>query len=286
MTQNYDLVLPSYAKINLGLYILGKREDGYHNIWTIFQELEFHDTLFFSTHCDTLTITTSHPTLSEGKDNLIYKAVQLLKKEANCPEHVAIHLEKNIPLGAGLGGGSSNAAMTLLGLNRLFQLGLSQETLISLGAELGSDVPFFLYGGAALATGRGEEIQPLPRFPKFWILLIYPKIEISSGWAYKNLKIKLTKIQPISTVLSQLRELKITGSQKTPLKNMLEEPVMERYPIIRSIKAQLIKNGAEWALMSGSGSTVFGIFAEKKLAEHALRQMEQPDWLMVVSGMR
>ena len=283
MPHSYDLIFPSHAKINLGLYVLNKRPDGYHNIWTIFQEIEFHDTLYFKKHSGKLAITTNIPSLPLGEGNLVYQAVQLLKRKAHCPEHVMIHIEKHIPLGAGLGGGSSNAAATLRGMNHLFHLGLRLQDLVSLGAELGADVPFFLYGGTALATGKGERIQPLSPFPKVWILLINPGIYISSGWAYKNVNLKLTNSRAVNSVIPKIDDVVITGDCITPLSNMLEEPVMRQYPIIRAIKAQLIDNGAEWAMMSGSGSTVFGIFNDKDLAKRTLRHMERPEWLLGVT---
>lgn len=282
----YDLVVPSFAKINLGLYVLGKRADGYHDIWTIFQELDFHDTLFFQKSSEPLQITTTTPSLSVGKENLIYQAVRLLHARTGCSQQVKIHLEKRIPLSAGLGGGSSNAAATLQGLNQLFDLKLTMNDLALLGAELGSDVPFFVYGGTAIATGRGENIQQRSSFPPFWVGLIFPGFGVSSGWAYKKLNLKLTNFKGIISVLPQVNDIIITGERCTPLMNMLEEPVIKKYPIIRSIKTQLVQYGADWALMSGSGSAVFGIFRDSATAEYALRHMEQPNWMMVVTGIR
>lgn len=282
----YDLILPSYAKINLGLYVLGKRADGFHDIWTIFQELEFHDTLYFRRSSEPLRITTTHPELAVGADNLVYRAVQLFQEYTGCPMPVHIHIEKSIPLGAGLGGGSSNAATTLRGMNRLFELHLTTEELCALGAKLGSDVPFFLYGGTAVATGRGEQLRRYPSFPPFWVLLIFPGFEVSSGWAYKNLNLKLTNSEGIISLLPQFNDIVITGDAQTPFVNMLEEPVIKKYPIIGCIKARLLHYGAEWALMSGSGSSVFGIFRDKTTAEHALQHLEQPDWMMIVTGIR
>jgi 4-diphosphocytidyl-2-C-methyl-D-erythritol kinase len=283
MTHEWDLIVPAHAKINLGLYVLGRRSDGYHEIRTIFQELEFHDTLCFRKHADKLRITTDHPSLPIGENNLVWQAVRLLSQRTSCPENVVIHIEKKIPLGAGLGGGSSNAAATLLGMNRLFQLGLPLNELAVLGAELGSDVPFFLHGGTALATGRGEHIHPLSDVSPVWVLLVNPGIHVSSGWAYKNLNLRLTNSQEIISVLPQERDIVLTGVKRTPLKNMLEEPVIRKYPVIRSIKAQLLDNGAEWAMMCGSGSTVFGIFNRKASVEKARQHMERPDWLVVVT---
>lgn len=277
-----DLRMPSHAKINLGLYVLGKRPDGYHDIWTIFQELEFHDVLYFTKRDAPLTLTTNHPTLPVGDENLVCRAVRAFAQKTGCPTQLAIHLEKQIPLGAGLGGGSSNAAAALRGLNQLFQVGTSQKELAALGATLGSDVPFFLHGGTAIGTGRGEQIEPLPDLPPCWILLINPRIHVSSAWAYKNINLKLTNFPTKNNVFSQQHNA-VTDALRT-LENMLEEPVISHYPIIVSIKNRLLEEGAEWASMSGSGSTVFGVFKEKELAEQALRQIERPDWLLVVTS--
>ena len=277
-----DLRMPSHAKINLGLYVLGKRPDGYHDIWTIFQELEFHDVLYFTKRDAPLTLTTNHPTLPVGDENLVCRAARAFAQKTGCPTQLAIHLEKQIPLGAGLGGGSSNAAAALRGLNQLFQVGISQKELAALGATLGSDVPFFLHGGTAIGTGRGEQIEPLPDLPPCWILLINPRIHVSSAWAYKNINLKLTNFPTKNNVFSQQHNA-VTDALRT-LENMLEEPVISHYPIIASIKNRLLEEGAEWANMSGSGSTVFGVFKEKELAEQALRQIERPDWLLVVTS--
>lgn len=277
-----DLRMPSHAKINLGLYVLGKRPDGYHDIWTIFQELEFHDVLYFTKRDAPLTLTTNHPTLPVGDENLVCRAARAFAQKTGCPTQLAIHLEKQIPLGAGLGGGSSNAAAALRGLNQLFQVGTSQKELAALGATLGSDVPFFLHGGTAIGTGRGEQIEPLPDLPPCWILLINPRIHVSSAWAYKNINLKLTNFPTKNNVFSQQHNA-VTDALRT-LENMLEEPVISHYPIIASIKNRLLEEGAEWASMSGSGSTVFGVFKEKELAEQALRQIERPDWLLVVTS--
>ena len=277
-----DLRMPSHAKINLGLYVLGKRPDGYHDIWTIFQELEFHDVLYFTKRDAPLTLTTNHPTLPVGDENLVCRAARAFAQKTGCPTQLAIHLEKQIPLGAGLGGGSSNAAAALCGLNQLFQVGASREELAALGATLGSDVPFFLHGGTAIGTGRGEQIEPMPDLPPCWILLINPRIHVSSAWAYKNINLKLTNFPTKNNVFSQQHNA-VTDALRT-LENMLEEPVISHYPIIASIKNLLLEEGAEWASMSGSGSTVFGVFKEKELAEQALRQIERPDWLLVVTS--
>lgn len=284
MTDSWDLQMAAHAKINLGLYILGKREDGYHDIWTVFQELEFHDTLFFSTTGHRLRISSDHPALPLGEENLVYRAVQRLSQQTGCPDALHIHIQKNIPLGAGLGGGSSNAAAALSGMNELFRIGLSQGELAEIGAELGSDVPFFCYGGTAIGTGRGEKIRPLPDFQGKWVALINPGIHVSTRWAYKNLKLKLTKIPALITLLQQANGTAgITEVHYSQFQNMLENPVMQQYPILHSIKAHFLASGAEAALMSGSGSTVFGLFACKESGENALQQLEQPGWLRIMT---
>lgn len=281
-----DLIVPSYAKINLGLSIVGKRADGYHELVTLFQELQFHDTLSFSTDATALTLTSNQPELSVGADNLICRAVQALAQRTGCPTAVNIHLDKQIPLGAGLGGGSSNAAATLRGLNRLFDLRVAASDLHAIAADLGSDVPFFLFGGTALATGRGEQIQPLPDLPPRWVMLIYPGIHIASAWAYKNLKFQLTNFEAFHYEIPQYNASEITGLQYGALQNMLTAPVIEKYPIIQTITSELRAHGAEGALMSGSGSTVFGIFQEQAAAEHTLQQMERGGWLTVLTSFK
>ena len=277
----FDLVIPSYAKVNLGLYVVGKRPDGYHDIWTIFQQIEFHDLLYFNGHDAPLSVTTSHPDLPGGEDNLVYRAVRLLAQKYGCSDRVAIHIDKRIPMGAGLGGGSSNAAAALRGMNHLFQLGLTRSQLAEIGATLGSDVVYFLYGGTALGTGRGEQIKPLPELPALWLLLVYPAIHVSSGWAYKNINLKLTKNIPLN-MWDIERKDDVAGLLYT-LENMLEEPVSARYPIIGELKTRLINIGAEAAMMSGSGSTVFGIFKDKEFAEYARQQVQTPEWQCIVT---
>lgn len=283
MTQRWDLAIPAYAKLNLGLRVLGKRPDGYHAIETIFQEIEFHDTLYFRKQPEKLTLTANLPDLPLGEENLIWRAVQLLHQHSGCPIELAIHVEKQIPLGAGLGGGSSDAAATLNGLNRLYDLRLPQTQLVRLGAQLGSDVVFFLYGGTAFGCGRGEQIQPLVDISPVWVVLVSPGIPISSGWAYKKLNLKLTNFQGVISVLPEFTEEYITGERQVFRENTLEHPVIRKYPVIQHIKEALQACGAEWAMMSGSGSTVFGIFQEKTVAEQARQRMEQPGWLVVLT---
>jgi 4-diphosphocytidyl-2-C-methyl-D-erythritol kinase len=286
--QTWNLILPAHAKINLGLRVLGKRPDGFHQILTVFQEVAFHDTLYFR-HADAaFAFTANHPDVPGDDANLIVRAVRLIEQATDCPMRVVIHLDKQIPLGAGLGGGSSNAAAALRGLNQLFDLRLSQADLATLGAQLGSDVAFFVYGGTALASGRGEQVQPLADLDPTWVLLVNPGLHVSSAWAYKNLNLKLTNFQGLNSVCPKFEEGQIAGIRRVLAGNALEEPVMRQYPVIREIKATIQACGAEWTLMSGSGSTVFGLFTRKDAAEHARRHLERqrsehPDWLVVLT---
>ncbi len=279
----WELSLRSHAKMNLGLYVLGRRPDGFHNIWTIFQELEWHDTLYVRRQTGRSTFTTNHPDLPTGKDNLVCQALQLLREYTGFSDHIGIHLEKRLPLSAGLGGGSSNAAATLRGLNHLVNGACSLEELHTLAAELGSDVPFFLYGGTAIGTGRGENIHLLDDLPTTWVVLVNPKISVSSGWAYKNINLKLTNSEGIIRVLQNLKDIAITGEGRVSLHNMLEQPVIEQHPVIGSLKTRLLECGAEWAMMSGSGATVFGIFQDQEQAAQALHRMQQPGWVTHVT---
>jgi 4-diphosphocytidyl-2-C-methyl-D-erythritol kinase len=168
-------------------------------------------------------------------------------------------------------------------MNRLYDLGLPQAQLVELGAQLGSDVVFFLYGGTAFGSGRGEQIRPLTDISPVWVVLVNPGIHVSSGWAYKKLNLKLTNFQGIISVLPEFREDHVTGEQPLFRENMLERPVIHEYPVIQEIKEALQTCGAEWAMMSGSGSTVFGIFKEKTVAEQARQRMKQPGWLVVLT---
>ncbi len=280
---NWDLTLSAHAKINLGLRVLGKRPDGFHAIQTVFQEVEFHDTLYFRKSSPEFSLTTNHATLPTGAHNLIARAVQVLHRETGCSTQVAVHVDKQIPLGAGLGGGSSDAAATLRGVNTLFELQLPQERLVELGAQLGSDVAFFLYGGTAVASGRGEQVQPIADITPVWVVLVNPGIHVSSAWAYKNLNLRLTNFQGIRSVLPKFEEGHITGIQDVFSENMLEDPVIREYPVLRDIKEALQACGAVWAMMSGSGSTVFGIFEQEAVAKYARQRMERPDWLVVLT---
>jgi 4-diphosphocytidyl-2-C-methyl-D-erythritol kinase len=262
------LHLESPAKVNLRLDILKKRKDGYHEVRTILQKISLHDTLLFSLKEGRgISITTDHPHLPTGKRNLVYQAAQSVLKKSGYKAGVRIEIKKKIPLGAGLGGGSSNAATTLNALNRLLKLDLSKRELMEMGLRIGADVPFFFLEGAAVGRGIGERLKKI-ELPGLWYVLIYPNFEVSTRWAYQNFV--LTKRQ---------FDFNLQKFTRTPeevsggLRNDLEEVVSRGYPQIGIMKRILYSAGALGALMTGSGPTVFGIFSEERGASEAYRKV-------------
>jgi 4-diphosphocytidyl-2-C-methyl-D-erythritol kinase len=274
------LHLESSAKVNLRLEILKKREDGYHEVRTILQKISLHDTLLFSLKMGRgISIRTSHPHLPTGKNNLVYRAAQSVLERSDYKGGVLIEIKKKIPLGAGLGGGSSNAAMTLKALNQLLRLDLSKKELMEMGAGIGADVPFFFLEGAAIGSGIGERLVKI-RLPVLWYVLIYPNFEVSTRWAYQNFV--LTKRQ------FHINLHKFTNAPhdiSRGLRNDLEEVVSKEYPEIGVMKKMLCSAGAEGALMSGSGPTVFGIFSEERGASEAhkkvRRMVKSKGWIVL-----
>jgi len=264
------LQLKSPAKVNLRLEILKRREDGYHDIRTIFQKISLYDTLSLSLKKEKgISITTDHPDLPVGKGNLIYQAVQMILKKSEYQGGLTVNIRKQIPMGAGLGGGSSNAATILKALNQLLEVGLSAKALMKMGLHLGADVPFFFSGGAAMATGIGERLKKID-LPELWYVLINPKFEVSTRWAYQNFV--LTK---------RHFHFNLQKFAKTPegvsrlLWNDLEGGVSKKYPQIQAMKKMLLSAGALGALMTGSGPTVFGVFSVKEDAEKAYEKLNQ-----------
>ncbi|MCH7827085.1 MAG: 4-(cytidine 5'-diphospho)-2-C-methyl-D-erythritol kinase [Bacteroidetes bacterium] len=258
------IVVNSPAKINLGLNLVGKRNDGFHNLETIFYPLKLADKINIS-KSDCFIFTTNNLLLSSEKSNLVIKAKDLLKDFTKEKLNCNIYLEKNIPIGAGLGGGSSNAAVTLMALNKLFNLNLSNKTLYKLALTLGSDVPFFLNPIPSFATSRGEILNEISLKLKGYLLLVYPGIHISTKWAFENCtprnnKINFEKIIKKMSLCNDLSDL---------LTNDFEEIVFSEYPHIKEIKEKLIEMGAYFTLMTGTGSSVYGIFHNKDNAEIA-----------------
>ncbi len=272
--EGFKILAP--AKINLFLEILGKRPDGYHEIRSLMQPIGLFDIIRVEAgRGDTVIQCPGYPEL-ENEDNLIIRAVHLLEKETARPLNLFIRLIKRIPPGGGLGGGSSDAAAVLSGLNHLLGNPVEPERLRNLAAQLGSDIPFFLNKGTALAFGRGERIEPWPSFPTWWYILIFPGFSISTPWAYGQVKIPLTQNKKTINIENLLEQGKIPG--KEGFKNDLEEFIRPSFPILGKIKQALLEQGCCQALMSGSGSTVFGIWQDKQKAGEAFKQLKRQGW--------
>lgn len=267
------LTVRAPAKINWLLHVVGRRDDGYHEIRSLMQLIDLSDSISFKP-ARGLSLKTNMTGIPPG-ENLVYRAAVLLKEHTGYGGGVEMDLEKNIPVEAGLGGGSSDAATALLGLNELWGLGLAREDLLELGARLGSDVPFFLSGAAALVSGRGEKCVPLGLGEALNMLVVKPAAGVSAGWAYRALRgySELTKSdENIRIFIQALREGDFSRLRAHGC-NDLEAAVLKVCPEIGRIKAALIEKGALYAAMSGSGSAVFGVFPDRPGSERARRGM-------------
>ena len=270
--QPFSLKAP--AKINWFLQILRKREDGYHDIRSVMQCVTLYDDLTFE-NADAIEVVCDLDI--PVCDNIVYRAASLLKKYASCGKGARIILKKNIPVGAGLGGGSSDAAYTLLGLNLLWGLGMSDNELGAIGAGIGSDVPFFFKCPAALVEGKGEKITPLKILSPMVLLLVKPQLSVSTAWAYTRFdpeNEKLTKKPVDIKLFCQALDKGDLTSPDMILHNDFEDVVMSEYPVVREIKHRLLEMGAVISAMSGSGSTVFGVFRSKVAADNAAQSMK------------
>ena len=265
------ITVKAYAKINLGLDVLRKRADGYHDVCMIMQSLELHDKItIHKTKEKGIVIRTNLTYHPSNQDNLFYKAAALFTNTQKITDGLLIDLEKNIPVAAGLAGGSTDAAATLLGLNQMYQTGLTLTDLQKLGVQLGADVPYCLMLGTALSEGIGEVLTPLPPMPACSILLVKPDISVSTKYVYENLKLNETSLHPeIDAMLSALTSKDIYTLART-MDNILQTVTVREYPIISDIKDKMKELGALTSLMSGSGPTVFGIYQNRELAKKAL----------------
>lgn len=260
------LTLSARAKINLALDVLGKRPDGYHEVAMIMQSVALADTVALAT-ADGISVTVTGADLDCGPTNLAYRAAVLLRERCGCDRGVSITLAKNIPLAAGLAGGSADAAAVLRGLNFLWRLGLTPSDLEEFGAVLGSDVPFCLRGGTALATGRGELLEALPALPHAWVVLAKPPLDVSTAWVYGNYRGERVTAHPdIAGMTASLKDGKMTGVASR-LANVLETVTVTAHPEIAALKAAMLEHGALASLMSGSGPTVFGLTEDRRQAE-------------------
>ncbi|TVM03286.1 MAG: 4-(cytidine 5'-diphospho)-2-C-methyl-D-erythritol kinase [Candidatus Brocadia sp. WS118] len=280
------ITIAAPAKINLFLEILGKRPDGYHEIETVMQGISLYDYIHMENHDKDIEFTCSNPKLTAGEDNLVLKAARLFQKASGIFRGVKIHLDKRIPVGAGLGGGSSDAVATLSGLNKLWQVGYDETKLMSLAEKLGSDTPFFVFGNTAICRGRGEVVTPYNLPVNYHYIVIYPKFEVSTATVYKNFKIILTKnLKDVSFFLQSLA----SGNPErlgSCLYNRLEEVVFKLYPEIEKIKKTLAKFDFCGILLSGSGSSLYGLCRgekDSKEIEQQIKMLGIGDVFMVTS---
>lgn len=278
-----SLVLPAYAKINLDLRIIGVRPDGFHSLRTVFQSLSLHDVLTFTLQKGPFAIECDDPTLPTDRRNLIWKAASLLwrtvgRRRGETPRDVTVGLRKRVPVLAGLGGASADAAATLLALSRLWELDVDLPTLSRLASRLGADVPFFLVGGTALGLGRGDDIYPLTDLPRTYVVVVRPKFGVSTveayGW-YDDEPKRTTREPARRPLPDRWPEWSLS------LRNDLEPAVIRHHPTIARIKHALVDAGAVVAAMSGSGSAVFGLFERLDAARRTAADLSRPGWQVV-----
>lgn len=268
--------LQAFAKINLGLDVLGKREDGYHEVRMIMQTIRMYDQLDMRKSVEPgIHLTTNKKYIPVDENNLVWRAAKLMMDTCGIIEGVSIHLHKVIPVAAGMAGGSSDAAATLVGMNRLFHCGLSKEKLMKLGVQIGADVPYCVLRGTALAEGIGEKLTVLPPMPDCWILIGKPGISVSTKYVYTTLDLNTDTVHPdIDGMKKALEDGNLYGITER-MGNVLQDVTIPAYPEVERIKEQMKTLGAVNAMMSGSGPTVFGIFDSEEKAQKACQKLRE-----------
>lgn len=268
--------LQAFAKINLGLDVLGKREDGYHEVRMIMQTIRMYDQLDMRKSVEPgIHLTTNKKYIPVDENNLVWRAAKLMMDTCGIMEGVSIHLHKVIPVAAGMAGGSSDAAATLVGMNRLFHCGLSKEKLMELGVQIGADVPYCVLRGTALAEGIGEKLTVLPPIPDCWILIGKPGISVSTKYVYTTLDLNTDTVHPdIDGMKKALEDGNLYGITER-MGNVLQDVTIPAYPEVERIKEQMKALGAVNAMMSGSGPTVFGIFDNEEKAQKACQKLRE-----------
>lgn len=270
------LTVDARAKINLTLDILGKRPDHYHEVAMVMQQIELSDvlTVRLGAKGEGIQLISDVPGLPNVECNLAYKAAKLVMDKFAVRQGVYMELTKRIPIAAGLAGGSSDAAAVILAFNELFALGLNDDELCALGAEIGSDVPFCMKGGTMLATGRGEILERLPAMPPCYVILAKPQVSISTAWAYQNYNAASVNVHPQNTeIIKCLRKGDLQSIGKL-LCNVLESVTIKEHAEIAMIKQMMLEHGAMASLMSGSGPTVFGLTPDEDKAKYIVKKLE------------
>ncbi len=274
------LYLKAPAKVNLRLDVLQRRPDGYHDLRMIMQRIDLCDDIDIAvTDIAGVRVTCGREGVPDGPGNIAWRAADALLSITGQTKGIDIAITKNIPVAAGLGGGSSDGATVLMGVNELLGLGLSDERLMEIGLKLGADVPFFIFRKSALAEGIGERLTPIAEIPLMWLVLVNPNIHVSTAWVYQNLQLTSEKVPHIIPFL-----YKSVTDVCAILANDLEKVTIKRFPVIGQIKERLLAEGACSSLMSGSGPTVFGVFADEESARQAARALAgENDWFVTVA---
>lgn len=259
----------AYAKINLGLFILAKRKDGYHTIETVFHRVDLFDEISLAPSSE-ITVESSSREAPGGEENICFKAAKMLQEHFPIATGAKITIQKEIPVGAGLGGGSSDAAAILLHLPKFWGIAVAEQQLLSLALQLGSDVPYFIRSGSAHARGRGEILEDIPLDIPYFILLCNPGIHVSTAWAYQRVSPRKRAVNLAILVQKGMRDPKdLLG-----IENDFESTVVDEYPVVGEVKQTMIENGAVFSLMSGSGSTVYGLYNDLTLVHRTSRALE------------
>lgn len=271
-----SLHLKAYAKVNLGLDVIRRREDGYHEVKMIMQTVKLFDRLIMErTDSGIITLQTNLPYLPLHEKNLVYQAIDIIRREYGIKDGVHVNLIKRIPVAAGMAGGSTDAAAAFVGMNQMFGLNITQDTLMKYGVSLGADIPYCIMRGTALSEGIGEVLTPLPPIPRCWFLIVKPGFSISTRLVYEHLRLDEHTDHPdIDGMKTALYHKDLAGVTKR-MGNVLEQVTQTRYPAIEELKNIMKKHGALNALMSGSGPTVFGIFTDKERASRACRACQK-----------
>ncbi len=276
-----ELHLNAYAKVNLALNVLEKRDDGYHEVETVLHTVVLHDLITLRESGDGIRVMTDGEALPSDATNLVYRVAALLREQYSVQRPVEIEVRKHIPIAAGLGGGSADAAVTLMGLAQMWKLRLDARELHTLAARLGSDVPFFLGGGAAVARGRGERVTPLPPLPPTWVVLARPRVPVLTEWAYRHFQpAGITKRPDISMLVEAIRRRDVPAVGRL-LCNVFEEFIAARHPIVAELKARILRGEAYGAGMSGTGPTVFGLMANEAAARRVVEDLKTVEGLDV-----
>lgn len=269
------LELKAYGKINLGLDVIRKRPDGYHDLDMVMQMVDVYDDVILTQIEGTeIVVRTDTAVLSNGTDNLAYMAARMLMDEFGITQGLEITIKKRIPIAGGMAGGSSDCAATLKGVNQMFDLGLSKEELMERGVRLGADVPYCILGGTAIARGIGEILTPLPTPPKCHVIIAKPPVSVSTAFVYGNIKPDKIKKRPdIDGMVSAIRTQDLYKLAKS-LYNVMEDITVPQYPVIQEIKMVMLNNGALNSIMSGSGPTVFGLYDDIEKAEQTVELLK------------